>query len=361
METDIPEFEELKEYLVDNVGAHIAAGGSQAIIRCIYCGDSRKSNHQHMYIGPDKRNNMIISYHCFLCNCGGVVYPKFLREIGINNEELIARVCAYNTNIWKNGPPKMSGTDEVRKRKRGPRKPPVIRAPFPGEDENVIFKLNYINKRLGVNMTVEDASRLKIILNLNTYLRINHVWGSTRNKEIMAELSRVTIGFLSVDNSHVILRTVIDPREIKLSENLQLRYINYTIFTTAGWVLYYILPCIIDPSKRITVNITEGPFDILGVYFHVVKDHSNNIFAAAGGKAGYCGLMNYIFTRAQVPPNMCDLHVYSDNDMNLEEYNKLLNEMNTLGVRVTLHRNIKYGEKDYGVPGNRIIDSIITI
>lgn len=362
MEIDIPEFEDLKEWLVKNRNGKVAAGGSQVTIRCPYCGDSRNPRNQHMYIGPDRRNSMVLSYHCFLCNCGGALHPKFFRDIECYETDIINAVCEYNRNIWRNGPPKNSGVDENRKRKRGPRKQAIIRPPDPGEDENIQAKLSYINHRLGVRMTLEDTARLKIILNLNRYLRDNHVWGSTRNKEIMAELSRVTIGFLSVDNSHVILRTVVDPSEIRLSENLRRRYINYTIFTAPGLYLYYVIPGIVDPSKPIKVCITEGPFDILGVYFHVVKDHNNCIFAAAAGKTGYCGLMEYLFTKIRIPPHMCELHVFSDNDMNIKEYDDLLKDMYIVNTRgVVLHRNAYPGEKDYGVPGHKINDTIIYI
>ena len=359
MDTGIPEFEDLKAYLINEKGGKSAAGGSQCTIRCIYCGDSRDPRNQHMYIGPDRRNNMVLSYHCFLCNTGGAITPKFFRDMECYDTELINEVYEYNRNIWKNGPPKNSGYEvDTRRRRNREHKKTIIRAPFPGEDENIELKLNYINNRLGIRLNFEESAKLKIILNLNRYLRDNHIWGSTRNKEIMMELSRVTIGFLSVDNSHVILRTVVDPNEVRLSETIRMRYINYTVFTAPGNYLYYIIPGVVDPTRKITICITEGPFDILGVYFHVVKNHDNCLFAAAAGKTGYCSLMNYIFTRIQIPPIMCDLHVYSDNDMDVREFDKLMKQMYELNVRVTLHKNAKQGEKDYGVPANRIIDVI---
>lgn len=344
------EFNIFKEYLINEKNGKTASGGTQCIIRCPYCGDSRNIRNAHMYIGIDKHNGAIC-YHCFLCGRGGILNSDFFRAIGCFDTDLMNIVFDYNEKILKiNG--KNFGYRRSNIHKRINHIQPIIKNSV---SENEIDKCLYINNRLGLNLTHEDLARLKIITNLESYLYNNRIDIRTRHQDVVHELSESSIGFLSVDNSHIILRAI---REIN-NPNLQSRYNNYTIYPNQNTFLYYIIPSIVDPFRPINIYITEGVFDILGVYFNVSVDKTNSIFAAACGKTGYANMLKYIFTIARIPAFMSTVHMYSDNDVNMGEYNRVIKLTNTLSTRFILHKNNYPGEKDFGVSKDHIIDIII--
>lgn len=346
----IPEFEDLKAYIIAEKMGRKAAGGTQCTMRCPYCGDSRDPRNRHLYIGPDKRNNYVLSHHCFLCDAGGPITPKFFRDIDCYEMELIQEVIAYNNSVKRRN--KYSKRDAVERR--------MTFHPIITEVDNMesFDKLKYINDRLGTNLTFADISQNKIILNLNRYLKDNHIGSTTRYPAIMNELSKNCIGFLSVDNSHVIMRTIVDPKT--LHHTIARRYNNYAIFTTPNLYLYYVIPGKVDATKPITINIAEGPFDILSVYYNIVQDKTNHIFAAAAGKAQYRGLIKYIFTVIGIPPYLVNIQLYCDSDVDINDLIKLKNDLTKLKVPMTVHKNCMEGEKDFGVPLNRIVDKVLS-
>lgn len=345
----IPEFEDLKAYIISDHNGRNASGGSQCTMRCPYCGDSRDPRNQHMYIGPNRKANNLICFNCFLCNEGGPVTLKFFRDIGCYDTDLINEVLDFN-----NACSKRNNYARLSERYNNPSVNSIINI---GDSGEAFEKLEYINNRLGSQLTFEDLNRLKIILNLNRYLLDNHIGNTTRYPQIMNELSQKSIGFLSVDNSHVIMRTIVDPKT--LNPTIARRYNNYTIFITPNNYLYYILPGQVNPSRPITIYMTEGPFDILSVYLNIVQNKDNCIFAAACGKTQYCGLARYIFTTIGIPPQLSNIQLYSDNDMNMIEFGKFKYQMSILGVPISIHRNTMENEKDFGVPINRIIDTVV--
>ena len=53
-----------------------------------------------------------------------------------------------------------------------------------------------------------------------------------------------------------------------------------------------------------------------------------------------------------------EVHFYPDKDVTDYEFNKTLYAVNSLPCNIFIHRNIQQDEKDYGVPIDRIKDSI---
>ena len=347
----IPEFEHLRDYIIVEKGGRRAAGGAQVTMRCPYCGDSRDPKSQHFYIGPDRKKNLVLSYHCFLCNVGGIITGKFFRDIECYDTDLINEILDYNVSKYRN-------TYYARRNVEHFNRYANTRIINVMDSKEAFDKLNYINNRLGVNLSFEDLVNLKIVLNLNRYLNDNRISFTTRYPDIMNELSKKFIGFLSVDNSYVIMRTIVDPKT--LSKTISHRYTNYAIFNIPDMALYYVIPGQIDPYKHVNVYITEGPFDILGVYFNVVQDKTNSIFAASAGKSNFMSLIDYMFNRIGIPCCRCHIHLYSDSDLKMEEITKIKNNMNSIGVPFTVHINGMEGEKDFGVTKDRIIDRVLT-
>ena len=345
----IDAFEHLKAYIQLEKAGKLASGGTQVTMRCPYCGDSRDPRNHHFYIGPDRKNHLVLSYHCFLCNTGGIINGKFFRDIGCFDTDLINEIIDYNKNVLKNSNYSKRIQSDYTKYISTP-----IITTF-GNDEN-INKLNYLNHRLGINLQLNDLFKFKIILNLNKYLQDNKINFTTRYPDIMNQLSQYGLGFLSADNSHIVIRSVIDHH--KLQSSIAHRYNVYSIYNMPDLVAYYIIPGLIDPFKPIKIYITEGVFDILGVYFNVIQDHNNCIFAAANGK-NFSGIIEYLFSKIRIPAYNSKIFIYKDIDVETKKLTYVSNMLNKIKVPFEYHVNDMNGEKDFGVPRDRIIDKTI--
>lgn len=333
-------FEALKTFMVNNYGAKIASGGKEIIKRCHFCGDSRDPTSKHLYIGlkPDGT----IAYNCFKCNTSGYVDGNFFRSLGCYDVDLIS-LCQNNNKT------KSSYVENMNKRRSIRSTDPILIYRDALETQK---KLAHISKRLGYPFQVEDLARFKIILNLYDYINANTVGTLTRNKNICDQLDQFFLGFLSVDNAYIIMRRLVP--EGKLYESIDSRYINYNIYgLNDNTSRYYVLPTQIDPCRKVIINIAEGPFDILGVYLNTDSIKDNAIFAAIGGKS-YASLVKYFIINYGFMD--FELHVYADNDVDNYEIYKLANLIKPFRTDVYMHHNQYPGEKDYGVPRDKIID-----
>ena len=357
----VQEYEDLKAYLVQEHNAKVGSGGNQTIIRCPWCGDSKDPRNAHLYVGLNKRGDNTIAYYCFLCGKGGIVDNNFFRAIQCYDINLIDEVVTYN-----NKSDKVRYFDYLNRDNpyKGQYEPIIKNEVERNSAEYAFAKLDYINKRLGVNLNFQDLARLKIVLSINRYLRDNHMRGTGRSREVMENLDKYHIGFLSVDNTYMVERAIRDTSH--LSERFKLRYVNYCLYTNRFKThRFYAIPTSIDTSQPVTIHLAEGPFDVLGIYFNVVgpENAANHIFIASCGKAMFADALKYIFVELLIPYCICSLDFYvdreSDGSINLEEFRGFINSMRELLVDVRVHANMHEGEKDYGVTRDRIIDTII--
>lgn len=340
-------FEALKEYMVNNCNAKIASGGKEIIKRCHFCGDSRDSSSAHLYIGL--RNDGSIVYNCFKCNSHGVVDGRFLRDIGCYDIGLITLCMENNKNS------NQSNNNAIKQYSPRSNKFYTNRLIIPqSNDEFSIKKLGYLSKRLGVNIGLEDVESLRVILNLNDFLSVNNINNLTRHPDIVDVFSKFFIGFLTTDGSYVILRRVV--QEKLLDPSIDLRYTNYNVFGNNNGNKYYTVPASIDVNKPITVRISEGIFDILSVMYNITGREDNTIFCAANGK-GYLSMISFLISTYGLVG--FDLDLYMDNDVDKYTEDKIINVSKVFTNHINVHHNVFDGEKDFGVPKDRIKDSII--
>lgn len=333
-------FEALKVFMHDTYGAKIVSGGREILKRCHICGDSRDLSNAHMYIG--QRNGAIV-YNCFKCNSKGLVDGEFLRNMGCYDANL-ASLCneqknkfLKKSNNYIQGKPKSSV--------------PLI--PL-SNNEIACNKIQYLSNRLGVQINSLMASNLKIILNLKEFLDFNKVQFYTRNPNIIEILNEYFIGFLSIDNRYVILRRIIP--EGNLPNFIDNRYVDYDIIggEESGYK-YYVIPGKIRFDMPIDIHIAEGTFDILSIYLNLPHNNENAIYASIGGKS-YAALARFFITRYGL--SNINLHIYADADISSNQLNRIWNDLSLFNINVFIHRNLCSGEKDFGVPSDRIIDSI---
>lgn len=339
----------LIEILKNNVPElKLASGGKELTMRCRFCGDSIKDPRaRHMYISLPTNDTPAL-FKCFKCNARGIVTAKMLSSIGIIDPELSVGLELFNNKI-------LSYTKN-----------------FQYRDFNVYYlkndriancqksknKLDYINNRVGLNLTYKDLIDNKIVLNLSDLFFANPKLTATRGETILRELDEYFLGFISADNCFMNMRNL---AEGKVSEPINKRYINYRIYNKYdNTQKYYVAPTTINLALpgRVKVHVAEGPFDILSIKYNC-RNNETGIYSAIGGNT----YLNIIQTFLNVHNiiNM-EAHIYLDNDVDGNRIsNSIADYLVPYNIPLFIHLNEFPNEKDFGVPKCRIKENVIQL
>ncbi|MGL6099507.1 MAG: hypothetical protein ACRC0G_07765 [Fusobacteriaceae bacterium] len=315
-------------------------------VRCPFCGDSVKHyNSTHFGVHIPRDDEDVPWYHCFLCGVSGVVKGNELRDWGCTDSNLVNET---NKLVKKN----LKLSKNVKKFGYTKHNLPLYATMFPN-DSNTISKLDYLNKRLGLNLNFKDLVSLKICLNIDEIIP-DDVKPSRTNAELTL-LADNYMGFVSFDNGYITFRRVTDNPKLK-------RYMIYNVFDKIdNSRKFYVLPTLVDTLKKVTINIAEGPMDILGIYFNVLDKAENNIYVAVNG-ADYRSVILYFMRLGYID---ADFVIYSDNedgthskDINyFKRLKKKIGEYrfaSPLKIVYNVHGKTKGGKTDFGVPREQI-------
>lgn len=334
-----------QQYLIQNLPLAVPASGGKFVhCRCMECGDSIHPHSKHMYIYIPWENDGVSWYYCHKCNCSGFMSHRKLIEWGIYDKELAQELNEYNASVFRN-PSYLN--------KYSPNRSFKVFYENENHEKETQYKLRYIQERVGVPLTLEQLSSLKIVLRLSDLLKQNHVYKLTRHENIVRELSEYFIGFLSIDNAFLNMRRVV--KEGVVYQGIDKRYVNYQIFDKENTSQrFYTIPTTIDLNvpQRIKLHISEGPFDILSVYLNVTNQEPGIYTCVAG--SNYISVILYFLIEKRLP--MIELHIYPDNDKqgSILKMKELRDKIPDPTIPIYIHRNLMYGEKDFGVPKNRI-------
>lgn len=328
-----------------------ASGGTVVNCRCFYCPDSKNPNSAHMYISIPQTDYEPSLYYCHKCHAAGVVTYKTLIDWDAYDENIAMDLINHNKKCLKGG----------RLSKYLNKSHKAIQVPKANNDIINMIKLNYINNRIGTNLTFDDLYNLKIVLSLNDLLNINNIQSLTRDPNIIEQLDINFLGFLSIDNAFLNMRRVCD--EGLLIKSIDKRYINYKIFNDIYDTSerFYTIPTLLNLNnpERIKIHIAEGPFDILSIYKNLRREEPGIYTSIAG--SNYKGLALYFLERFKLP--YVEIHFYPDNDKQGSKHvlDEVARYIKPLRIPIYIHRNMYPGEKDFGVPVNRIVEKIMEI
>ncbi len=316
-----------KSILSNNIVKRV--NSTEIATRCPFCGDSKKDkNKTRFYIHCDFDDNSPIIYYCFNCQEKGVFTLNTLKTLGINNLSLNTSIIDYQKNAKK--VTKINNNIQS------------IDIDIPKKSTNK-NKLNYLNNRLGLNEDYKYWRRMKSIFSINDLKDINKFIDIDNKMSYM--LDKNYVSFLSSKNGHLICRKLVDDKykhkKVKLGEIVQDNIMKY-----------YSIPNSVDilTNDTITVNISEGIFDILGVYNHVNnRNEDNNIYIAVTG-CGYRSVISYILSQGIL--GNVNLNIFSDLDKNIEFYTRSLSDVLIFFNKVDIYYN--GNEKDFGVPLDKI-------
>lgn len=329
--------------------AKVASGGKEIVIRCPFCGDSKNLRHAHFYISVPQSQEDISLYQCKRCPNKGIISDELLRRIGCNDSNIMIEITKHNAEVMS-----LPKYKSLKKINIYPLRWNLIR-----KDPNNQFKLDYINRRIGYNFTIFDLAKVKIILNLYDVINVNQL-ELTRHQMVCNDLDKYFMGFISFDNSYCGLRKVTNK---ELHNAVNKRYINYSLVNkTDDRKNFYVVPTridILDPTP-VKIHIAEGQFDTLSIYYNLNQCNDyQNIYMACGGKS-YSQALEFILTESGIINY--EIHFYPDRDVSDNEfYYDVLRKVQLLPGNIYIHRNTFSGEKDFGVPRERIVDSVRVI
>ena len=331
--------------------AKVVKSGKGVSCRCPECPDGKDPRSRHFGITIPQSNTEPSVYHCFKCHCRGIITYTKLLEWGLFDEQIAIEITEHNKHC-----------STISSNAKYFNKNIYNLYNYETRNDQLSFnKLLYINSRLGLNLNYENCRRLKIALNLYDILNANHITSITRNKQITDQLDSNFIGFISIDNSFLNMRRIVD--EGLVYESIDKRYINYEIFNDKydNSERFYTIPTTIDllDPRPIKIHIAEGPFDILSVYFNLYNQERGIYTSIAG--SNYYGQILY-FLKVYKLINV-EIHLYPDNDESgsNSKIQWILSKISKLNLPTYIHRNLYPGEKDFGVSINRIQESVIRL
>lgn len=326
------------DYLKKNLKlCNISTDKSETIVRCPYCGDSMNLNHAHLYIN----NNPPYKYFCQKCSVTGIVDTKFLRDLSLYDPEIMDHVTKSKTKYMKD-----------LNKKYGNNFLEIFNKEFDVLPNNFgkkeIQKLKYINNRLGITINDESlVQKYKIILNLEDFFENNELTMNKFYKDNLTKLQNNYVGFLLNDNNMICFRDITSKQEM--------RYINKKIYSENLFQSrkFYTIGNTIDLSQEVyNLYLTEGIFDILGVFNHIYKckQDSNDLFISCNGKS-YNFVLKYLQSLGILN---CNVNIFSDNDVSKEKMVNMIkyNYITKFNGAMLYYNTIG---KDYGVKKDEII------
>ena len=338
-----------KEFLLSAIpNSKLVSGGSHVNCKCLECGEpGSKSGSMHMYISIPNNENEPSLYYCHKCNCKGIVTHNTLIDWGIYDQEIAVDLDNSLKKLAK------------RKKITLGYESFFINNHTTTIDDVSEYKRQYICNRVGVDLSYEDLRKLKIILNLNDLFKDNRITSLTRDPNIVSQLDKFFIGFISIDNAFINMRKVVDDNS--LIKSIDKRYINYQIFKKDLTIhRFYTIPTEVDLNYGpVKMHVSEGPFDILSVYLNCRK-REPGIYTCVSGN-NYGNVIRF-FLETFMLPNI-ELHFYPDNDKygSVNRIKWVLKNLPDKLIPTYIHYNTYDNEKDFGVPSNHIKESILKV
>lgn len=295
---------------------------------CPYCDDARHKDPGKFYIAMKPP----FMFHCKRCETSGILTAKVLQDLGIYEASAGENLILANKEFKDNQ--KIQHISYKRRNLKN----------IVSNSKAESAALLYFNQRYGTNYTAEEViEKFKAVLDANYFFQENKIYAS--NKQFDCSHA---IGFISADSTHIIFR------DITGQQNLRYNNLNIEKSYEDASKLYNISSNIDTMQDEVNLVITEGIFDIIGVYNYFYKgtpEEENTIFAAACGKSYGAVILKYI----RMGFLNLNISIYSDADVDISFYRELKKSSPYLkNSRIIVYYNDKYNPvtkygKDYGV------------
>lgn len=333
------EIESVRKALLSLKPSYQNTSRTEVSVRCPYCGDSVKNRHSaHLYVEmkPPFR------YHCKRCESSGALNTSTLRDLQIYSNDVYLDIVTANKTIRQGSGVKKTFVNRTLTLPKEYTPFTQICVDYFNRRYDRIFDYQYIINNFKAILDSEEffkRNKFNFLTDSNGYPI------STRNTPVYD--FKNSIGFVSTDSSHIIYRDMSGLQSRKYF-NLNLDPHN----DENASKIYNIKRPVDLLSKKINLIVTEGIFDIIGVYEHFYKedvvDNTDYIFAAACGK-GYMSVINHYLRMGFLD---MDITIYSDSDVDIQTYKALKRSPYLKNTPITIYYN-NIG-KDFGVPKEQI-------
>ena len=314
---------------------------TQFVVKCPMCESYSTKDHGHLSIKVDINDDSAMVFRCFKCDYSGILTDSLLNELGFYvNDDLSAGIKSFNKKIVK--------TNKFINDK-------ILDYKVPEYNNSKLnqIKINYINDRLETSIQPNECNKLKIILDVFDFIKLNNI-ESIPNIDIkyLNFINMNYVGFLSTNNNCITFRNF---------NNKYRRYLKVKLdpFNINGNSFYSIPNTLnLTYTHDINIHICEGTFDILSVYYNIHNGNlENNYYYAACG-FGYISILKFLISNG-INTGL-NIHIYSDNDKTDNDHYKYLyrNSLIEWLDHIYIHRNLYPGEKDFGVSVDRINEGI---
>lgn len=322
--------------------AQINRKWTELTVRCFVCGDSKNQNHGHLNIRLTDPSSLV--WRCVKCTASGVVNTSFIRNLNCHNDFIIKFAHRNSINVNKKTKALTGSSyngDSFRK----------IHIPI-SKTKRSLRKLAYINSRLGINITPEEAAEVyKIVLDLREVFEANDFMKMTEKKFIMSMIADDGLGFISRDNSIINFRDT--------SDSWDKRYFNYNVYSKDlpySSSIYSISREVDLLEVTPSVYMAEGVFDIISVFSNILKSPKSGIFMGVTGKSFLAGVYE-LYKLGFLSQN---LNIYSDDDVDTGFYKWVKRDNPILSrSRINLFYNSKKKDFGYSLKDIEIRKSII--
>lgn len=333
---DISVKEEILSRLMDIRGFQRSSLG-QYHMRCLICGDSKKDPHKkRLYFRINTTDESPILYCCHNCGSSGILTSDVLRTLNIRDISLAGKLTKFN----KESIGRIKAKYGLKDKKLD------VKVPVARYTTQYLNKKKYIEDRLGVDMTFDELVALKCIFSLHDFANVNKIDRLTVDRNRAIRLERDYVGFLTMNNEYINFRDT--------TNSNKLRYDKYTIIPELiDTVKMCAIPTSVEvlTTESITINIAEGVFDMLGIYYNVEdKKTKNTIYVAVCG-SGYMNVVKHFIKLGFIGSNIT-INIYSDSDKDPYFHKKVIEYARQWVGKVNLiYNNLA---SDCGVPKEKI-------
>lgn len=312
-------------------------------MRCPFCGDSSNPNTGHLYMRINPSDNFVIVYNCFRCPAFGHLTPDVLHLLGIDDPSIKGNLMQLNQTAENIDTRNLYGESTFQFFDY--RLPEIHRG----------RKTEYIENRLGIHLTDQDLSEIKVITSLKEFLQFNDIHELMTNPYICNIIERDYVGFLSFGNSHIFFRDITDTNQyawIKypITKESQNNKVFYATQVAVNMII----------NEPITLNLSEGIMDIVSAKYNLGYS-GENVINIAVGSFYFNRILLFLLDLGLAGSNVT-VNIFADNDAvfnkkariktDIPYFQRTLGHMKYLYGAIYIYQNQVY--KDIGTSKDNI-------
>jgi hypothetical protein len=192
----------------------------------------------------------------------------------------------------------------------------------------------YLKWRIGTDFTPDEMHNMRIIDDQQAFIDKYNIKG--------IHVVRNAITFVTPDGNTLCYRN--------MTENDDWRWIKKNVYQKYDSTPYTFRTAydVLSPEPQLVI-ITEGVFDLLGVYKHIIS--SANLYVATLGQ-DYAKAIRWLISKGIVGKNV-QISIYSDSNVSFDKYRMTLRKYKWMYNSISVVYND--GDEDFGFPKDHII------